>query len=551
MLTGSDTQFDNAVRKARRPDQTGCQPNALGQNIMHFAVLFPRRMRLLLEAGIEPDHYDKGGSTPLMYAAAYGISESVLCLLEHGARSTDMDQRNQRVFLDYAVCRNHQNVILDTIQYTRSVGASEAAMGMLDRCLVYYMINGSDRRESDWLRTLFALDARPDVACNHGTLMHHIAYSHEGQAILDAPAGFTAVNHADEDCVTPLMSVQRIGDPKLIVGLISRGASANLQDRFGWTALHHIADVAGHRHLYESELRDRQFLFSARSNMIASLNEMLRFGADTAVRDHCRCPCSSNGCSPMTLALRNVAQANKRPWGPRQLSGFPIDLLFSLRSFCPDALDETLRDIVRFRKFEDSGLDHLCCLRRTGTCHFSHRSDAPALIHEAAYDAFEEAIASERVADGAASEVTDRLCNELGAFYANIEARSCERRSVAAAQRKQQASQHTPPKSAKLILRLTDLKNTASSIGSRYVVDYAKDEFREMFIMPAFLPAVTTLDLAAHRGWAQQCQRGDFDLHLRGRLPAWSNIILEVLQKVEDSMKRSGAGELVDKGRMR
>ena len=105
------------------------------QTVVHLAILQPKRLIQLLESGVDVDCVDNRGRTPLMYAAAYGSSESVILLVEYGAQLELEDQGNWCTSLDFAVRRHHLNVIVDLVDHLREQRAVEKARRILDGCL--------------------------------------------------------------------------------------------------------------------------------------------------------------------------------------------------------------------------------------------------------------------------------------------------------------------------------------------------------------------------------------------------------------------------------
>src|ERR1700722_2976603 len=78
--------------------------NSLGQTAVHLAVIRPTELTRLLDAGAELNAQDCRGRNPLEYASVYGCVDSVIILLEAGARPT-LEDRNGLLhitFLKYA-----------------------------------------------------------------------------------------------------------------------------------------------------------------------------------------------------------------------------------------------------------------------------------------------------------------------------------------------------------------------------------------------------------------------------------------------------------------
>ncbi|KAH7011068.1 hypothetical protein EDB80DRAFT_890962 [Ilyonectria destructans] len=89
--------------------------NFLGQTPLHLAVLKPHHLASLVRSGHKVDAVDNYGITALMYAAAMNQEESLMKLLEAGARPDIKDTRFGRTFLHYAAIRNHWNLMIPVL----------------------------------------------------------------------------------------------------------------------------------------------------------------------------------------------------------------------------------------------------------------------------------------------------------------------------------------------------------------------------------------------------------------------------------------------------
>ena len=67
------------------PIATSSNYHTRNESLLSLAVEYPAALKLLLESGIDPNHENEFGKTPLMYAAQYNQYESVKYLLEYGA----------------------------------------------------------------------------------------------------------------------------------------------------------------------------------------------------------------------------------------------------------------------------------------------------------------------------------------------------------------------------------------------------------------------------------------------------------------------------------
>ena len=67
------------------PTTTTTNYHRRNESLLSLAVEYPEALKILLEAGLDPNHENEFGKTPLMYAAQYNQYESAKYLLEYGA----------------------------------------------------------------------------------------------------------------------------------------------------------------------------------------------------------------------------------------------------------------------------------------------------------------------------------------------------------------------------------------------------------------------------------------------------------------------------------
>ncbi|CEO58358.1 hypothetical protein PMG11_03088 [Penicillium brasilianum] len=93
--------------------------NFLGQTPLHLAVCNLEISTLLLDAGHDINTTDRWGITPLMYAAALGVSEVVQLLIIRGANIMTRATNWNRDFMHYASVRGHWDLILESLYTIR------------------------------------------------------------------------------------------------------------------------------------------------------------------------------------------------------------------------------------------------------------------------------------------------------------------------------------------------------------------------------------------------------------------------------------------------
>lgn len=421
LLTGTDADFERALKKETTNNGI-CRNrlNALGQTTTHLAVCFPARLEKLLQAGIDPNAVDRGGSTPLMYAACYGQADAMTSLLQHGADPCLIDKRNKRMFTDYAIRRGHLHVIDKLVSTLRSDGYNEAVVSILDRCLRYYFVSGCHLRDlsCDKLKHLFALGADPDVLNGTSSMLHLSCSDSEARLILDA--GFTNVNSRDHEGVTPLMKVVSGFDLRSTKELLKRGANIDSKDNLGWSALHHLlmasASSCGH-----ITVRDQDdYTFAREVRRVASIHYLIKSGGDLACRDSCRCACSPHGCSGVTIVLHGTSKCIGSVFGPPYIASALVDLFCVLQNRAPSSLCNLLSDIIRYRTFMESKLEHSCCFGRNDW--LKSRPEQPQ-VYDIEHMAFSAAFEG---SEYQSTDVRGETIIELGKFFASLEKRSLE-----------------------------------------------------------------------------------------------------------------------------
>ena len=97
-------------------------------------------VRLLIEAGADPDFRPEGGMTPLMCAASRGYAEVVGLLLDAGA-DKDLKDGNDHTALKHASCYGH----VKTVRLLEA-GAASADKGLQEEQRDPAHVDGVKRR---------------------------------------------------------------------------------------------------------------------------------------------------------------------------------------------------------------------------------------------------------------------------------------------------------------------------------------------------------------------------------------------------------------------
>ncbi|GIZ46847.1 hypothetical protein CKM354_000995600 [Cercospora kikuchii] len=365
LLTENDAEFERAIDCALRGEALRTLPNALGQTAVHLAVLSPSRLTMLLEAGVDPDCIDGGGSTPLMYAACYGASASAIVLLEHGADPSVKDRRNGRYFIDYAVRRRHLKFIEDVSVWLRAETGAAEAQNLLDRCLAFWFINTDDPSDTCVEKRLLGLGANANVLLWDQLTLMQLAKS-ENQTQLLKASGFTAINSRDKKGRTPLMNVASLFDFDTLSWMTGPEHKADVAAcaHDGHTVMHYLFS-SPRLHNWAVKDGEQAWHFTQRANMVSSLSVLLDRGASAFTTDNCDCACSDAGCTALTFALHKLKYL--REWRSYQTSTGPMIELLALlaRRISQQDLAMCCRAIQRFRDFEMHGYTHTCCRGQT------------------------------------------------------------------------------------------------------------------------------------------------------------------------------------------
>lgn len=520
-LQCSQDDFERALRRWIL-DGKKVSHNALGQTALHLAVLSPGRLGSLLDAGMPADSIDRGGTTPLMYAAAYGQADSVIVLIQADADFTLHDDLNGRLFLDYAVKRGNINVIARLVQHLRANGERVSASIALNRCLALRLINRGDTWNNEDLVAILDLGADPDCMINGAsTSMHLTLFEEEALALLRY--NFTAIGIVDEYGVTPLMHNVRFLSPKLMTKLLDleRGddLDINCADHAGWTALMHLVNAAAASHGPWRTSKDADNALKATSMLC--MNLLLRQGAHAQHRTCDSSACCPLGSSPMTTALHHGL--NGLRWGSssKRLNCFPIAFCTSLIIRSRGCLDAVVEDLAAFNRFLASGIQETDCnwyrhARNGGS--YSARSGPMG-----------QQVAVLEILPPSYSPISEPgdmvpmvgLAKHLALYYHLLKRRSIAKREKALERRARRARTYGPqPKT------------------ESWYVDTRKDTCGRCFTIWDDVPSVASLELEEYEGWVAWCVEQKRKLGLPVSLEIWSQSALSFTGHIRDELAR-------------
>lgn len=520
LLTGSDQDFGKALR-AWETSEEGEPVNILGQSAVHLAVLSSSRLERLLQSGMNPDTVDRGGTTPMMYAAAYGRLDSVIVLMQHVAHLDFRDRLNNRFFESYAICFRHVHVVKGLVKWLRDEGGAATALNILDRCIHYHVVNASATMDMDVpiLEALLELGADPDITYSaKNTPMHLVEEAEHGKVLLKH--GFTAAAVQNKNGETALMHIVRFVDPALTKSLLnlqlSAGVSINLRDASHWTLLLHLIKHLRYRHSGSWDAIDERF--RRKTNATRCLNLLLCQGAEVLLTDACECPCSPGGCSAMSIALHHALEVTRITSYNEVLEALPVSLTIAVLSYGDETLRTLADTIAMFSAFIESGRRHSCCaLSTVRPWYFPFTADSTqATDNRSATTACHGSCNI----DNNTTDERARLVNQLARFYALLERRSQARyENEMAAEIK-----------AVLVCGPKRPKNSVNIGSSRCIwVDHR--------VEPA-----QRLDLQEYRDWISDCVEKRLQLYTGTSTNAWAGNALGFVDALDREMGRLKVG---------
>lgn len=338
--------------------------NFLGQSALHISIDKPRILEILLGRGFDAivDAVDARGATPLMYAAAYGESDSAIELLRAGAdpKLTDTDGHT---FPYFAIGAERFQLITDVYHFFNAEPGSSNAQWIIDESLDYYFWTGHTATDTmlAGLQTLLELGARPWGVTEKGNTLFHVVRHVKEAFILLKYCSPPRENNRNVAGYTPFMILSRFLDVDLTRNLISSGLPVHERDYHGWSALEHVFHVntLGCSH-YVTDCCTRIDWIGA--FQVAS--DLLQSGVDFSISGSCQCPCSPRGFNVLHLFLSGIHSQRLRIHNLRWIP-WVIELFLLLRRLQKRGLQIFIQCLVRRQRFDEIGMSHTCYLNST------------------------------------------------------------------------------------------------------------------------------------------------------------------------------------------
>jgi ankyrin repeat protein len=199
--------------------------------------------KMLLEKGASVDFRDEAGRTPLIAAAANGVTAVVRILLDKGARIEARDLAG-RTALIAAACNCPIVDMPDTDDSVRMLLDHGANIEARDNHGETALIAAAEWGRSSIIHILVEREAKIEAGDNHGNTALHISARGQGYPTADAVQTLLKrganIDARNDDGETPLMLAAGNGNSesvKIVTLLLSGGADVHAQDKLGRTAL--------------------------------------------------------------------------------------------------------------------------------------------------------------------------------------------------------------------------------------------------------------------------------------------------------------------------
>ena len=360
ILQQDEDQFRRLVRKAKLSVLNRKSPvNGLAP--VHFAVMWPTALRLLMERGVNVNHEDTYGRRPIHLAVALGLTESVRCLL--GADCALFTPSHDDSLVRHALYSHtpQRSQILDLLipaMIERHMRLMDLAGSHLPPSL-FSKLNVTpgqfhEQKAPSVLAVLLsngievpgALELDGEGFYNFSD-MHGLIELEPATADLFWNAGFREIDTPDDYGVTPFLQSWFMANFAMVGWFIERGISMQSQHKDApLTALHLYA----HRMHYPGAVFEGDIdKVPTDPHYMEAIQEELGIP-----HDDCMCICSPTGCTPVKFLSERMpyhtglTKRHVRKW---------------IENVRPPQLLKTqyVYDFTRCLLFDFLGGEHTCC----------------------------------------------------------------------------------------------------------------------------------------------------------------------------------------------
>ncbi|KAH7244362.1 uncharacterized protein BKA55DRAFT_83657 [Fusarium redolens] len=316
--------------------------NSLGQSALHVAVLQPSRVAQLLAAGHQVDLNDKRGATPLMYAAAMNIPETVMMLVENGA-SLFGSGENSLTVLDRIARLGNWDLIWQVVDFAAATYPdlipelfrkllSSPYLATYEGCYAANDYGGRKGCINFWSRVISMLGSA-NFSFRDGTTLMHMTHNSRSARVL-IQLGFTKFKQETGALLVHLASLH---DLSLFQFAVANGGDAHLHSSWGW-------------HILDNLLNDLEGCdWKGLPAVLKIIKFLLDKGVQVLSRDDCVCSCSAGGCMPGSNWLLNRSNLGLFAW---------LEILEKQRKV--EEAKKVSLALLRRMSFDQAGLHHTC-----------------------------------------------------------------------------------------------------------------------------------------------------------------------------------------------